>query len=313
MSAFAQEIEQQRKLTFQRILMATDFSEASRRALPAAVALAQRFGAELTVVHAIPPEPRRPVPLDPLPHELNRPLAQAEQEMNDFTAANLAGIRHRARIETGEVWDALSAIMQAEGTDLLVLGTHGRSALKKLALGSVAEEVLRLADCPVLTVGPHVSVDASRFELSSILFATDFGPSSARALPYAVFFAENSGAQLVLVHMVPPVPLVEAAFAPAVVGADDVTEWQSSVREESEKRLKALVPAGTLAREPVYIAGMDFLPEGILAAATEYHAGLIVMGANRSASPRVAAHIPWALTHHVICDARCPVLTVRAA
>jgi nucleotide-binding universal stress UspA family protein len=56
---------------------------------------------------------------------------------------------------------------------------------------------------------------------------------------------------------------------------------------------------------------MDFLPEGILCAAAEHQADLIVMGADRGASPRIASHTPWALTHHVICDACCPVLTVR--
>jgi hypothetical protein len=55
---------------------------------------------------------------------------------------------------------------------------------------------------------------------------------------------------------------------------------------------------------------MDFVPEGILGTAAAHNVELIVMGANRVLSARVAAHFPWALTHDVICEARCPVLSV---
>jgi nucleotide-binding universal stress UspA family protein len=57
-------------------------------------------------------------------------------------------------LERGNVWDVLASEIQRENIDLLILGTRGRGGLKKLALGSVAEEVLHLASCPVLTVGP---------------------------------------------------------------------------------------------------------------------------------------------------------------
>jgi nucleotide-binding universal stress UspA family protein len=225
-------------------------------------------------------------------------------------ALQATAISFRTRITHGEVWDVISAAMLRQNTDLLVLGTHGRGALKKLALGSVAEEVLRLADCPVLTLGPRVS-PSDNVELGTILFATDFGPASTHALPLAISLAQNSDAQLLMMHMLPPMPLADAAYAPAVFAADDLLQWREAVRVDSEKKLKALVPPGALKNEPMYVTGMDFLPEGILSAAAEHNADLIVMGANRGSSPRVASHIPWSLTHHVICDACCPVLTVR--
>jgi nucleotide-binding universal stress UspA family protein len=62
--------------------------------------------------------------------------------------------------------------------------------------------------------------------------------------------------------------------------------------------------------EPKYVVGIDLLPEGILSAASQFNADLIVMGANRKTSGRVAAHLPWTAVHHVIHDALCPVLTV---
>jgi nucleotide-binding universal stress UspA family protein len=314
MSTFAPVLEPKKQgLAFKHILLATDFSDASSRALSVAVAIAQGWGSQLLLVHAVPAEPRRPVPLDPLPHEMDRDLCEAEKQMRRFLdAAGMSGLSCRTQIEHGSVWEVLSSAIEHAKIDLLVLGTHGRGAIQKLALGSVAEEVLRLADCPVLTVGPRVDqVSPDVADLRTILFATDFGAASARALPYAVSLAESSDAQLVLVHMVPPMPLADAAYAPAVFAADDLLQWREAVRTESGKKLKALVPPGTLAKEPLYVVGMDFLPEGILCAAAEHQVDLIVMGANRGASPRIVSHIPWALTHHVICDACCPVLTVR--
>jgi nucleotide-binding universal stress UspA family protein len=314
MSAFAPVLETEKKrLIFKHIAVATDFSEASRRALDQALQIAQLQKAELLIVHAVAAEPRRPVPLDPLPHELDRPLLKAEEQMKRVAKRMRAsGVSYSTRIVHGPVWEVLSAAMLRHDTDLLVLGTHGRGALQKLALGSVAEEVLRLADCPVLTVGPRVEAGISEIAgPRTIVFATDFGAASARALPYALSLAERFDAQLVLVHMVPPMPLAAAAYAPAVFEPDDIMQWREGVRDESKARLNALVPPGMLTRKPICIVGTDFLPEGILCAAAEHDADLIVMGANRGTSPRIASHIPWALTHHVICDASCPVLTVR--
>lgn len=301
------------RLTFKHILMATDFSEASARALTISATIAGRHGSELLLVHAIPSAPKGAVPLDPLPREMDRDQLDAEEQMQRFIeASHMQSLSFRTQIAHGRVWDVLQSAIAQEETDLLVLGTHGRGALKKLALGSVAEEVLRLADCPVLTVGPHVSPVGSHAEdLHAIVFATDFGPASTRALPFALALAEDSGAQLALVHMLPPMPLADAAYAPAVFAADDLLQWRMAMHDESEKKLKALVPPGSLAKDPAYVIGMDFLPEGILCVASEYNAGLIVMGANRGTSPRIASHMPWALTHHVICDAHCPVLTLR--
>jgi len=314
MSTFAPLIEPKTQgIAFKNILLATDFSEASGRALSVGAAFTRRWGSQLLLVHALPPEPRSPVPLDPLPPEFDRELCEAEKRMRQFLdASGMNGLSCRTQIEHGSVWEVISSAIHDAQIDLLVMGTHGRGAIRRLAIGSVAEEVLHMTNCPVLTVGPRVGQDGSdSSDLQTILFATDFGPASAKALPHAVSLAENSEAQLILVHMVPPMPLADAAYAPAVFAADDLLRWREAVRAESEKKLKELVPPETLAQKPRYIVGMDFLPEGILCAAAEHQVDMIVMGANASASPRIASHIPWALTHHVICDACCPVLTVR--
>ncbi len=316
MSALAQIHDRKQGIGFKQVLVATDFSDGSQRALAYAIAIARRYGSQLSVAHALPPEPRNQIPLEPLPRELNRRRLEAEQEMKNLgEEARIDDLNHNVLIEPGRVWDALGSVIHRESIDLLVLGTHGRGGLKKLALGSVAEEVLRLAPCPVLTIGPQVSPAGSGpVEFRRILFATDFGPASAKAFPYALSLAEDYRAKLVLLHMVPPMPVADlgpAAYGPSTYAAERFMEWQRTARGESVRKLKELVPTDTnLAERPEYVAGTDFLPEGILDAAVTHRIELIVMGASRTPSPRMAAHIPWALTHEVICHAKCPVLTV---
>jgi nucleotide-binding universal stress UspA family protein len=317
MSTLAETHDQTQSIAFKQILLATDFSEASQRAFAYAVAIARRYGSALTVAHAIPPEPRDRIPLEALPRELNRPRLEAEQQMKALGEdARMDDLNHHLLLQQGPVWDVLASAIKHQDVDLLVLGTHGRGGLKKLALGSVAEEVLRLAPCPVLTIGPNVPQVSGPVEFKRILFATDFGPTSAKAFPYALSLAEDYQAQLVLVHMVPPLQspdLGPAAYGPSSYAAEEFTKWQRTMKDESTRKLRALLPPQTkLAAEPECVVGMDFLPEGILEIASVHRSELIVMGANRTSAPRVAAHMPWALTHEVLCHAHCPVLTVSS-
>jgi nucleotide-binding universal stress UspA family protein len=309
--------DQKQSIGFKQVLIATDFSDASERAFAYAIAIARRYSSALSVMHAIPPEPREQIPLEPLPKELNRRRLEAEDKMKQLgETARMSGLKPHLLLERGPVWDVIASAIERENVDLLVLGTRGRSGLQKLALGSVAEEVLRLAPCPVLTIGPHAALaDSGITEFHRILFATDFGRASANAFPYALSLAEDYQAKLVLLHMVPPMPIADlgpAAYGPSSYAAEQYTKWQRTMRDQSVRELGELVPTNAhLVAKPECVAGTDFLPEGILDAAAMHGVDLIVMGANRTPSPRMAAHIPWALTHEVICQATCPVLTVH--
>ncbi|MGA7399139.1 MAG: universal stress protein [Candidatus Sulfotelmatobacter sp.] len=315
MSTTAQ-IPSQKSIAFKHVLMATDFSEASQRALRFAIAIARRHGSMLSVMHAIPAEPHDRIPIGPLPRELDRHRLEAENQLQHLgEQALLKDLPHQLLLERGDVWDVLASEIQGDNIDLLILGTRGRGGLKKLALGSVAEQVLHLASCPVLTVGPNVPQPASdTAEFKRILFATDFGAASNAALPYALSLAEDYRAKLFLLHMVSPMPasdLGPAMYGPSAYAAEEFITWQRSLRLESVRKLKNMVPPETkLEVEPEYLAGMDFLPEGILETTTAHSIDLIVMGVNHTSVPRVAAHIPWALTHEVLCHAKCAVLTM---
>jgi nucleotide-binding universal stress UspA family protein len=139
-------------LPIHTILHPTDFSERSEAAFQLACLLARESGARLIVLHVVQPPPF-------VTHgEMARALEQAEgyrRELNE-KLRNLRGadpaseIEHR--LEDGEPVTEILRAATETGSDLIVLGTHGRTGFRRLLLGSVAEQVLRRAACPVLTV-----------------------------------------------------------------------------------------------------------------------------------------------------------------
>jgi len=294
-------------VSFKNILLATDFSEASEKAFNYATAIARLHGSKIYVVHVLPaqftafiPEP----PTDWMRHE-------ADREMEILASrSELQPIPHETLLRTGSVWSVLSAVIRQENIELMVLGTHGRGGIKKLVLGSVAEEVVRHAVCPVITVGPHIDISfGASGEIHRILFTTDFHPASAKAFEYALLLANQSHAKLILLHLNPPAALP----GPGVTFYHEKTinEWHARVTANTKEKLENLLPASIkLWCEPEYVVGFDFLGEGILKVADERQADLIVMGANRPLSAKVSAHALKAVSYQVICHSKCPVLTV---
>ena len=315
MLTVAEKVTPKNHVGFKRVLVATDFSEASRKALAHALRIARRFAGDITLVHAIAPAGAyQPIPMDPLPRELDRQLLQAEEEMTSLVKQQaIKDVPCHTVVQEGRVWDVLSTLMQEEHADLIVVGTHGRGGLKKIVLGSIAEQVVRLADSPVLTVGPQVPDPPSGEQsFSTILFATDFGPASAKAFPYALSLAEEYAAKLILLHVVPLPVMGPGAFGASEYAANELIQWESRVQEDSAQKLRDLIPPdAALACEPEYVVGTNFVPDGILSCAETNKADLIVMGVNAAGSARIASHFPWDLTHEVVCRANCPVLTVR--
>ena len=150
-------------LRFHRILVATDFSETADRALAVATELARASGsAELLLVHAnfMPRE------IEALavygPEKVFAKLEVAARAQLDERLARLAaaGIAGRQIHEDGRPDELIPKLARQEGADLIVMGTHGRSGLSRVLLGSVAERVLRQASCPVMTVPPAEETSA---------------------------------------------------------------------------------------------------------------------------------------------------------
>jgi nucleotide-binding universal stress UspA family protein len=140
-----------------RVLYATDFSGASRRAFKAAVTIAKSTGARLTIVNVLTPVlPAVPkqfidaVVLDQLEKQTQRWIARELTKLAD--KARVAGITASTALRSGDPVDQIIGTARRDGADLIVVGTHGRHGLSKVFLGSVAERVVAMAPCPVVTV-----------------------------------------------------------------------------------------------------------------------------------------------------------------
>lgn len=201
----------------------------------------------------------------------------------------------------------ISEFVAKQHIDLLVLGTHGREGIGKLAMGSVAESLLRQSSCPVLTVGPKAcgrikqefdetgkDIRPAEIELKHIIFAVDFSPESLAAAPFAVSLAEEFQARLALLHV--------------------IKRHGSAPIERPLERLESLIPEeAALWCRPEPIVKFGFPAEQILQTAADSNSDLIILGV-RSAQSRfgTATHFPWSVAHKVIANASCPVLTVRS-
>src|SRR5579864_4995929 len=234
---------------FKNILVAKDFLEASDRALRDALALAVEDDVRISVIHALAKGPQQYSTLEN-PPELDVERIGAEKQMRKIVEDLKTVRKVEAQVRLGKVGDVVARVIAEEHIDLLVIGTRGRGGISKLALGSVAEELLRIASCPVLTIGPRAEVAsaAQRMEFRTILFATDFGKASAKALPLALALARANQAKLILLHMTAPMPAVSAslsAYAPAAMAAEDVAEWQVTTHKLSLQRMKEDLPLET--------------------------------------------------------------------
>jgi nucleotide-binding universal stress UspA family protein len=292
------------RLQLKNILFATDFSAASELPLPFVKWLARHFGATVFLAHIFLPEPMYEVPLDPLPAEYAHKRQVAETRMNTFIQVHdFLDIPHQVLLAEGDTWPALAHMIEEKEIDMVVVGTHGRAGIKSLMLGSVAEEVLRGASCPVMTVGPHVrfSADTPIGEIHHILYATNFSPASEDAFVYALSMAQDDHARLTLLHVVEE---------PDV---DTVMPYPQVEIERAQQRLRDLIPEkADLWCEPEILVETGTPAEAILETARARGADLVIMGAHHSATPHGSAHAPWRTVHRVICEAPCPVLTLRS-
>lgn len=198
----------------------------------------------------------------------------------------------------GIVPDALLEMMRRNDIDLAILGTHGRRAVKKLLLGSIAEEVFRLAPCPVLTIGPRTEPAPSYPELRHVLYALEFVPDPSEAAKYAISLAERYGAALTVMNVREDMP----------AGANK----REKLTEPAEHWVEDHVPPGSELRQRIRLErGFGSAPAAILDFATKGAVDVIVMSVKR-VDPVLAAHLPTPDTaYEVVSRAPCPVLTVR--
>ena len=132
-----------------KILLPTDFYDHSRTAHQCAVSIARDHQAEITAVHVLHNSPSVADALGPLIRDED--TAQIERMLLEIQSAD-DRVPVQIRMLTGNPAAEVIRLARQESFDLVVMGTHGRTGLSRVALGSVAEQVVRVAPCPVLTV-----------------------------------------------------------------------------------------------------------------------------------------------------------------
>ena len=283
---------------FENILFATDFSPAAAHAIPFIKKIARHFQSNLVTLHVKPPVVNPMTQPGTWPVDLQAAKV-FDKEHRDELLDTFAGINTEVVIEEGNIQAQLENAIQKYDTDLVIIGTRGRTGLVKMLLGSVAEEIFRTMPCPVLTVGPHS--EARKAEIREILFATDFASVAPAAAAYAISLAQEFQARLTLLHVVPePKP-------------GDLVSW-FDVRESSKKLLRNLVPAEAEAWcKPEYFVESGDPAQRILDLANVRAVDLIILGAQpEKGVPGAATHLPIATAHKIVAHANCPVLTVRS-
>jgi nucleotide-binding universal stress UspA family protein len=299
-----------------RILCPVDLSPGSRVALGHAVALARWYEARVTALHVLRQVPvvdatavalgaGAYVPPVTVP-DVDR--AAVARRVAEFVASTPGAERVAVRVCDGfDIREEILGDAKDSAADLLVLGSHGHTGVKRLVLGSIAEGVLRHAAVPVLVVPPHAAeASTTNVPFKRIVCAVNFEADSYRALQYAFDLAQEADAELTLLHAV-EMPVVH-------VGAEELSFDLDSTREtvmrSARERLEALVP------EPArtYCTVRAEVAEGqaqkaILDLADESRADLIIMGVRTRDALDMAvfgSHV-----HAVVRAAHCPVLTVH--
>ncbi len=287
------------RIAIDTVVFATDFSPSAKQALPHALAIARRCHAHLILAHIrTGPGSRPPQPEVLLRDEnLSSHLAESEvrNELAQFCSKQtFDGLPHETVVGYGEVWNGLSQIIRERSAGLLVVGTRGLGGLKKLRLGSVAEDVVRSALCPVLIIGPNVAACASdRFQ--RVLFATNFAEASSRALHYVLAFVEEDRATLTMMHILPETARRQAG---------------EQLRRRYSQQLAAMLPAGPDFCCPLKLVVEIGKPaEAIVRQAATEKSDLIVLGAHAASRP--STFLPSTL-HYVVSHACCPVLATCA-
>lgn len=275
------------RVAVQNIVLITDFSPVSGRAMSYATAIARHYDSKIHLVHA----------LHQGSHDTAAAKADAEARLHE-QAAECAGIECSEWLLTGTPEEVVDRIVSFDKSDLVIVGTQEAHGYRRAAAGAAAEHFFRHADCPVLAVGPCATACGATWQPRHVLLATDLQTNESAAARCAVFLAREHDARLSLLHVAPP-------------GSAPYPEDQEVIaRPYFESRLREI-----LAYRPQLEFPAEFRVEfshntvsEILRVAAEQHSDLIVISVHRAE--------PWGFhfvheAYGIVAEAPCPVLITQ--
>lgn len=288
----------------QRILLATDFSGPAGRAEEYAASIAANSRAQVTVMTVLefPPglDPEYPVNQ----HYLARRMTEATDQLADVKQRwSRRGISAVTKIATGIPSEEIQKAAAAENSDLIVVGTRGKTGLAHVLLGSTAERLIRTAPCPVLAVRMEGS-EHRAVALDRLLVPIDGSDCSLDALEYAAIVARLAKSSIDVLHVLEPVSYgLDFTFE----SAEQRAETRERLTKKVDQLCSALSASGLTVKGHV-VGGLPV--DAILTHAETLSSDAIVMGTHgrRGLSHALAGSV----TEGVLRRAQCPILTVRS-
>jgi nucleotide-binding universal stress UspA family protein len=288
------------RIEVKNVLYLTDFSKSAGAVLPVVRGIATAFDANVYVLHVILPDCYSGMALEMAPAIVQAREESAKTGMQNIEAT-LKGLPvHCLLVRSAALWPAVEDAINRYDVDLIVVGTSGKTGGSKLLLGSVAEEIFRRSPVPVMTVGPTVPAKSTYYgQFGRVLFATDLTSPSRSAAPYALSFAQENDADLILLH---------------VAGAPETSRKKNREKPsvaEAMHSLEKLVPSdATFWCRPELLVEYGEPAERILAVARKREVDLIVLGVRSTRHPLAAAHLGGSTAYNIVANALCPVVTV---
>jgi len=299
-------------MKMKNILFPTDFSRCADQALAHAVYLAEKYQAALHLLHVVTLFEDQPGVLSEEfaeSEELVRKLEdKAEIELNNVAAAH-GNDDMEIVIKQKRAISAAPAILEyssKNGIDLIVMGTHGRRGIAHLLLGSAAEEVVRLADCPVFTIRESEEIKPIKL-FERILVPIDFSDHSKKALVYAKEIAESYGANLQLLHVIEDT--IHPAFS--LSGKSSIFDLVPGIEEDCRRRIEKLIQETGVSKEntEIIVKGGQAAHD-IIKFAKENSSDLVVIATHGLTG--IEHLLLGSVTEKVVRMAPCPVFTVKS-
>lgn len=286
-------------LNLRRVLFPTDLSEGAARAFPHAVALAHDHDADLHILNVISPGSTAETALPVSRPTLNDWLGTSSKSKGpDLDVLTII----QNQVEGDRPPEQITGYVEEQEIDLIVMGTHGRRGVQRMLLGSVTEEVVRKANCPILTVRTDVEETPDQ-AIRQILVPVDFSNASKVAVRYASELAQTYGAQLDLLHV------IEEVVYPSAYGVEPAYLPTQEVRARVQNTL------GEIAREDVgyenvqVSAKVGYAPTTILDYIEDNDIDLVVIATHgRSRFDRI---LLGSVAERVIRQSPKPVFVVR--
>jgi nucleotide-binding universal stress UspA family protein len=281
-----------------RVIIATDFSPASVAALMSATRVARIFKAKITILHVFQYviQYHYKVPVEWMISKI-RAEVQEKLAENKRTLCELDLETEVRMVEGGLPAQEILSFVQSYHNSILVIGTHAIGGMERFVLGSTAEEILRKTQCPVITVGPYVTVPTCiNPHFRKILYATDFSMASLAAVPLVVAFQRPSGASLRVLHV--------------AEGIEEQTTDDEQRFNRIQKILQEHLDPLCVGREEYVVLHENAVSQAIVNEAKQYSADLLILGVRRASA--YAAHGSPKIAFQTILAAPCPVLSISS-